>query len=384
MLRSTRRGVLAGVLALLGLLYGLPLPVAAAAGSFQPVGNLTRARNAPTATLMADGTVLVTGGVGPDNGNEFILPMAELFDPRTNSFTAVGSMNTGRWVHAAVRLQDGQVLIVGGTADAQGSLASAEIYNPSTGSFSPVGDMTGPRENATATLLPDGRVLVVGGLDRAANKPLATAELFDPATSVFKATGSLAAPRTQHAAVALSDGRVAILGGLDDKNQAVRAVEIYDPASGTFTAKGEAVAERVALTATLVLGGKILLAGGYRLDARLGIVARNTVEIYDPATGQSAAAGTLGAARYFHVAVGLTDGTVLLAGGTRPGSGALRSAELADPAAGKVTLTASLAGERTQAAAVLLQDGRALILGGIRLTPAGDVTDLNTAEAYTP
>jgi large repetitive protein len=381
---STRRGVFAGALSLLWLLSVLPLPVAAATGSFQPVGNLTRARNGPTATLMADGTVLVTGGIGPDGGNEFILPMAELFDPQTSSFTAVGSMNTGRWVHAAVRLQDGQVLIVGGTDDAQGSLASAELYNPSTGSFSPVGDMSGPRENATATLLPDGRVLVVGGFDRAANKPLATAELFDPATAEFQPTASLAAPRTQHAAVALPDGRVAILGGTDDKNQAVRAVEIYDPATGTFAAKGEAVADRAGLTATLVAGGKILLAGGFRVDARTGLAARNTVEIYDPATGQSALAGTLGAARYFHVAVGLTDGTVLLAGGTRPGSGALRSAELADPAAGKVTLTASLSGERTQAAAVLLQDGRALILGGIRLTPAGDITDLNTAEVYGP
>jgi hypothetical protein len=384
MVRSTNWGALAGALGILWLLAGLATPTASAAGTFEPVGKLTRARNGPTATLLADGTVLVTGGAGPDGGNEVALPVAELFDPTTNAFTAVGSMNTGRWLHTAVRLQDGQVLVLGGTVDDQTSLASAEVYNPSAGSFSPVGDMNGPRQDATATLLQDGRVLVVGGRDRSADKPLATAELYDPATGAFQKTGSLAAPRTQHAAVALPDGRVAVLGGLDDKNQALRAVEIYDPASGTFTPKGEAVAERAALTATLVPGGKVLLGAGYRVDARAGIVVRNTVEIYDPATGQSALAGTLGAGRYFHAAVGLADGRVLLAGGTRPGSGALRSAELADPAAGKVALTASMAGERTQAAAVLLQDGRALILGGIRLTPAGDVTDLDTAEVYVP
>src|SRR5205809_947338 len=102
MLRSRHRGALAGALALLGLLPALAIPAASAVGSFQPVGNLTRARNAPAATLLADGTVLVTGGAGPEGGDEIALPMAELFDPKTNAFTAVGSMNTGRWQHTAV------------------------------------------------------------------------------------------------------------------------------------------------------------------------------------------------------------------------------------------------------------------------------------------
>jgi hypothetical protein len=48
-----------------------------------------------------------------------------LYDPATGKFTSTGSMSSARSEHAATLLNDGRVLIVGGTDD-----ATAELYQP--------------------------------------------------------------------------------------------------------------------------------------------------------------------------------------------------------------------------------------------------------------
>ena len=86
-------------------------------------------------------------------------------------------MTTARLSHTATLLADGRVLIAGRAAMAR----SAEIYDPKTGTFSPTGSMTTARAAAhTATLLADGRVLVAGGHPRRSDAALASAELYDP------------------------------------------------------------------------------------------------------------------------------------------------------------------------------------------------------------
>ena len=72
-----------------------------------------------------------------------------------------GSMNKGRWRPTAAVLGEGRVLVTGGGNN--GNLASAEIYAPSSGAWSSSGDMEKGRINHTMTVLTDGRVFVVGG-----------------------------------------------------------------------------------------------------------------------------------------------------------------------------------------------------------------------------
>jgi TATA-box binding protein (TBP) (component of TFIID and TFIIIB) len=85
------------------------------------------ARYAHTATLLASGKVLITGGVDSSNAS---LASAELYDPGTGSFRSAGSMSSVRFLHTATLLASGKVLITGGQHGAGDNWASAELYTP--------------------------------------------------------------------------------------------------------------------------------------------------------------------------------------------------------------------------------------------------------------
>jgi hypothetical protein len=349
---------------------------ASSPGTFQPVGK-TIQPGLENAIVLRDGSVLITGGGMPTDTGFVAYASAERFDPTTNTFSAVTPMTTPRQAHAAVLLQDGRVLVVGGW-DGQSSRSSAEEFDPATGGFTLAGRMAEVRSGPSATLLRDGRVLVIGGWnDSSGPGPGGTAELFDPVTGLFSKTGSPVGIRGANTALALSDGRVAVLGSEAGKPR----VEIYDPTSGAFSRQGALlISMRVAGTANLLPTGKILITGGYDHFENGKPVAGATIEVYDPDTGKSTLTGSLAQARAFQIGVTLEDGRVLVAGGIPDRDGApLRSAELVDPATGK----ASPAGEMLAGAvgpAVLLRDGRVLILDGF----SSDGTPSDTAEVYVP
>jgi N-acetylneuraminic acid mutarotase len=93
-------------------------------------GSMTTSRDSHTATLLPDGRVLVTGGwqrnTGAPDGGVVPLAAAELYDPATATWTATWSMSTPRESHTATLLPDGTVLVTGGTSAG----ASAELYDP--------------------------------------------------------------------------------------------------------------------------------------------------------------------------------------------------------------------------------------------------------------
>jgi len=142
----------------------------AAAGTFAATGGMTTEVVVATATLLPNGKVLIAGGGGP---NAIIQPgfpsewggykIAQLYDPTAGTFTATGSMNSGRWQHTATLLSSGKVLITGGEVQNQLDLPTAELFDPATGTFVFTGGMSTNRVSHTATLLPSGKVLVAGG-----------------------------------------------------------------------------------------------------------------------------------------------------------------------------------------------------------------------------
>lgn len=118
--------------------------ITALAAGFNKTGRMNAARENHTATLLANGEVLITGGDNFTNGS---LASAELYHPATGNWTLTGNMSVPRFDHEAVQLQNGQVLVAGGCCNVTNSLASAELYNPATGTWSATGSMTTERNS---------------------------------------------------------------------------------------------------------------------------------------------------------------------------------------------------------------------------------------------
>lgn len=429
-----------------------------ASGTFSITDAMVDARTEHVATLLADGRVLLVGGRDQAGAK---LATAEIFDPATGEFTATGSMAVPREEAGIAMLPDGKVLIVGGSPLLVSGdlLTSAEIYDPQQGTFSATGSMATGRARPTTMLLPNGLVFVSGG---GSGESTYLSELFNPATGTFSTTGAVAiqdpaaglmpngkpllvgdepngtsyslyynpatgaseypaaipavnhssgtatmlpggellvagspevasvgaaelfssespgflavgptnAAREHHTSTLLSDGRVLIAGGRN-ANGTLSSVEIFDPVTEDFTNAASMSVARYGHAATLLRDGRVMVTGG----------GTTTTEIYDPATNSWSPSGDLSPARRFHTATLLWPGTVLITGGTYI-AGPLTRAEVWAPWTGEFTLTDTMSTTRSNHAAVLLPDGRVAVAGGSTTTATAlvEIWDPATGE----
>jgi hypothetical protein len=102
-------------------------------GTFSPAGQTRKLLG--SITRLRDGTVLFAGGGSPcDSVGTAVNDTAELYVPQGRSFLALGRMVQRRMLHVATLLQDGSVLITGGYSSwgfgPGPKVATAELYRP--------------------------------------------------------------------------------------------------------------------------------------------------------------------------------------------------------------------------------------------------------------
>ena len=407
-------------------------------GIWSVTGSMHFERQYFTATLLGDGDVLVAGGFAScDDSFCSDNRQAELYDPKVGTWSVTGSMHEAREQFSATLLANGDVLVAGGLDEGGGSgaettFAEAELYNPKSGTWSATGSMSEPRFGQAAALLPGtGWVLAIGGTSDASS------EVYEPDLGHWVPTGSMSTPRTDVTATVLSDGNVLATGGTGNDGAPQATAEVYENSPGPLVAfspggltfGGQPVGtigpvENVTVTndgtADLHVGG-IDITGADPGD----FVARDTCSVVAPSStcsvgvpfaptgidlrqamvgvdddapgspqgfaasgfgrgpGSWTPSGSLQVGRDGTTATLLEDGDVLVAGGentTFPGEGSLSDAELYDSSTGTFTETGRLDVARSFASSALLPDGNVLVTGGISNAPS----TLSSAELYDP
>ena len=212
-------------------------------------------RERHSATPLADGRVLVTGGTVARPSDA-----ADLYDPGTRAFTAASRMLSRRAAHSSTALKDGRTLIAGGAESLDSVLRSLEIYDPVVNSFIDAGLMQASRYKHSAAMLIDGKVLLLGGSDeRDWDGRRQSAEIYDPATgrSQFIQPMNRARFKFPNAVAVVRNGNVIISGG-------ERRVEVFNYSANRFTVSdGSVEDEWFYSTATPLTDGGVFIAGGY-------------------------------------------------------------------------------------------------------------------------
>jgi RHS repeat-associated protein len=180
-------------------------------------------------TLLPNGLVLLTGGTGADGADD----RTALWNPATDVVTPLRvRLNHPRARHTATLLADGRVLVLGGVDSDGHVLAAPELLDVSTLRSQPLeAAQWRARAHHTTTVLSDGRVLSVGG-ESDNGFPLNDADLWDPTTNVVTVLGMFNG-REGHTATLESDGTVRISGGTG-AGSARPPDEWFDPLSGVF------------------------------------------------------------------------------------------------------------------------------------------------------
>jgi hypothetical protein len=343
-------------------------------GSFSSTGKLAVGRFLHTATLLGDGRVLVVGGFARGGTTT----SAEIFNPGTGLWSTVGNLQIARNAHTATLLENGTVLVAGGEDWYSTPTSSAEIFNPATLSFTTTGSLSYARSYHTASVV-DGVVVMIGGLGP--NGAIVGSSEFYFGSG-FSIISQLNVPRYGHTATVTPNGDILVTGGGAVGADGTASVELCKPYTGCNTITSM-IDGRIYHTATMLDNGNVLVAGGVRFVSPAASLSSS--ELYDPQfltpvsgklpTKLSRHTGTL-------ITTGTDSGEVLLAGGESANSVSTATSLtwLFDPTSSKLVSGPSMVEARLDHTATTLSDGRILMYGGT----SDNYTPLGTAELFVP
>jgi hypothetical protein len=326
----------------------------------------------PGVAVLQDGRVLVAGGTTVPDSEKDALKTAELYTRKTDKVVPTANeMSIPRWQNSAITLLDGRALVVGsGCTDAACDPKSADLFDPKTNSFSPSkSKLNKDRSYTRAVLMVDGRVFI-------ASRDEPSIEIYDPEKDTF----TLVDHTQLHVfgfIVRLRDGRVLIGAG----DGGVTNVEAFDPDTGTFATVGSLASGRSMLTAHTLPDGRVFVIGGSSASAGGIHVPLASIESFDPTTNKfTTLPYALSIGRTWLASALVRDGTILAMGGyTIDGKcdSLADTVDQIDPVAGTVKPFAKLPNANTEWNAVTLLDGSVLGVGGGACGTATALPDLD-------
>jgi N-acetylneuraminic acid mutarotase len=293
-------------------------------------------------------------------------------------WSRIAPMQTARWLHSAVELANGEILVTGGDGFYEGKNNICEIYNPQTDTWRNTDTMTVKRWEHASILLDDGRVLVIGGEDEL------SCEIFNPITEKWTLTDSLLLKRQDEPRITkLQNGNILITGG--SRRTGVGKEEIYNSCEA-FDVKNEEwykIADmnysRKSHTVATLKDGRVLVTGGIGKRDTLDTVTE-ICEIYNPAINKWVLGDTIKIAHYNHSALLLNNGNVFISAGEIKGDSYYTEiCELYDPIIDKWSIAGGLAQYHPRNSSFQISDSTILMVGGDN--PNWEIFNLNQLQS---
>jgi fibronectin type 3 domain-containing protein len=319
----------------------------------------------------------------------------QIWNPATNTFTAVPYNPDNLFCAGLAALRDGRILVAGGHVANYVGITGATLFNPTTQTWSATTQMAFPRWYPTVTTLPDGRALVTSGAMECHNCNANTPEVYDPTTGSWTplTNATLALSMYPHIFV-LPDGRVLVTGSYESY-QEPEIARVLDLNTQTWTTIDPVPVNGG--SAAMYLPGKIITSGlgtegGADVTSTPSTATTYVLDMTQPAPAWRQTA-PMAFPRDFHNLTLLPDGTVLVTGGGRTTGAtdpatAVFEAELWSPVTEAwTTLSSMQVPRRYHSTALLLPDGRVLVAGGGRNAGVGAPNNSNdhfNAEIFSP
>ena len=338
-------------------------------GEWQSVAPMHRPRNGFDAVVLAGGTVLAVGDDhscqpgGAVPGSE----TAEVYDPGKDVWNVVDSLNKPRKTPATVVLPDGSALVIGGLNADEVGFSSTKRFDPTTTTWADGPLLNLARSVPLAATLGDGRILVVSRDPNTADR--STSEILEPGKSAWAAGPAFPAHTDIVDLVAFGESGAFAVGFFGGDSDPVSVAYRLDPTRDAWVKTD--VPPGLGYDLVALPDGGILAIGGSDGGDLMGGTGALTgaVSRFDPAIGLWAKGAPMASPRSGVQIVALSDGRVLVAGGTADDPNeshgtTLGTTEIYDPTADRWATSSDLLTPRMEGQAIRLADGSVLILGG--------------------
>ncbi len=270
---------------------------AAAQDTWRATGNGSIARTLAAVAVLNDGRIVIAGGTSSASGGE-TFDSVEIHDPVSGLTVAGPTMPFAAYGQSAIKLNDGRIAFVGGFATLP--LDTFIILAADGSSWFSAPPIPHPAAVPAVTILPDGRLMVAGTISGGVAAKLV--DIYDPATNSWSAGPDMHGEHYAAGYTTLADGRFAVVGGANSTT-----AEIYDPSTGIWTLTAAMSAPDLGISSAVALDGNRIGFASAQSEVRIYDVAGDTWTDALPPPTVVAYAGALASGSRLMLIGGATD-----------------------------------------------------------------------------